>query len=105
MIWYDWLILILPVCLVMFMGLYTRRYVRGVSDFLSAGRLAWRYVICVGDVANALSIIGLVTYIEIHYKTGFSVSFWSSIWMKKRAAMAGMIMLAIISASERSDAA
>ena len=79
MTWYDWLILILPVCLVMFMGLYTRRYVRGVSDFLSAGRLAGRYVICVGDVANALSIIGLVTYIEIHYKTGFSVSFWSSI--------------------------
>ncbi len=79
MIWYDWLILILPICLVMFMGLYTRRYVRGVSDFLSAGRLAGRYVICVGDVANALSIIGLVTYIEIHYKTGFSVSFWSSI--------------------------
>ena len=79
MIWYDWLILILPVCFVMYMGFRSRRYIRGVSDFLSAGRLCGRYVICVGDVANALSIIGLVSYIEMHYKTGFSVGFWSSV--------------------------
>ena len=79
MTWYDWLILILPVAFVMGMGFYTRRFVRGVSDFLSAGRLCGRYVICMGDVANSISIIMLVTYIEIHYKTGFSVGFWSSI--------------------------
>ena len=79
MIWYDWLILILPVCFVMYMGFHSRRYIRGVSDFLSAGRLCGRYVISVGDVANALSIIGLLTYIEMHYKTGFSVGFWSSV--------------------------
>ena len=79
MIWYDWLILILPVCFIMYMGFHARRYVRGVSDFLSAGRLCGRYVISMGDVANALSIIGLVSYIEMHYKTGFSVGFWSSV--------------------------
>ena len=79
MVWYDWLILVLPVCFVMYMGIYSRKYIRGVSDFLSAGRICGRYVICVGDLANALSIIGLATYIEMHYKTGFSVSFWSSI--------------------------
>ena len=76
---FDWLILVLPVCFVMWMGFRSRRYVRGVSDFLSAGRLCGRYVISMGDVANSLSIIGLVTYIEIHYKTGFSVGFWSSV--------------------------
>jgi hypothetical protein len=55
--WFDWLILVLPVCFVMGMGFYTRRYVSGVADFLSAGRLCGRYVICVGDVAvwNAFS--------------------------------------------------
>ena len=79
MSWYDWLILILPVCFVMYMGFHTRRYVRGVSDFLSAGRLCGRYVISMGDVANSLSIIGLVGYIEMRYKTGFSVGFWSSV--------------------------
>ena len=81
MTWFDWLILILPVCLVMGMGFYTRRYVRGVSDFLSAGRLCGRYVISVGDMANTLSIIGLVTIVEINYKTGFSVGFWNSVLM------------------------
>ena len=79
MTWYDWLILVLPVCFVMWMGFRTRRYVRGVADFLSAGRLCGRYVICVGDVANALSIIGLVTFVEVHYKTGFSVGFWGRV--------------------------
>ena len=79
MIWYDWLILILPVCFIMYMGFHARRYVRGVSDFLSAGRLCGRYVISMGDVANSLSIIGLVSYIEMHYKTGFSVGFWGSV--------------------------
>ena len=81
MIWYDWLILVLPVCFVMWMGFRSRRYVRGVPDFLSAGRLCGRYVISMGDVANSLSIIGLVTYIEIHYRTGFSVGFWSNVLM------------------------
>ena len=35
----DWLIVVIPVAFVMGMGVYSRRYIRGVSDFLSAGRL------------------------------------------------------------------
>ena len=75
MAWFDWLLLVVPVCLVMWAGVRTRRYVRGASDFLAAGRLCGRYVICMGDVANYLGVITLVTYVEIHYKTGFSVGF------------------------------
>ena len=41
--------------------------------------MAGRYVISVGDVANALSIIGLVSYVEIHYKTGFALVFWNHV--------------------------
>ena len=77
MAWFDWLLLVVPVCLVMWAGVRTRRYVRGASDFLAAGRLCGRYVICMGDVANYLGVITLVTYVEIHYKTGFSVGFWN----------------------------
>lgn len=75
----DWLIVVIPVAFVMGMGLYSRKYIRGVSDFLSAGRLCGRYVISMGDVANALSIIGLVAFVEVHYKTGFAVGFWGTI--------------------------
>ena len=74
---WDWLIIIVPVVFVLSMGIYSRRYVRGVADFLSAGRLCGRYVICVADVANALSIMGLIAYVEVHYKTGFALAFWN----------------------------
>ena len=73
----DWLIVILPLCFVMGMGLYSRRYIKGVSDFLVAGRVCGRYVLKLGDVANALSIIGLIAFLEIHYSSGFATAFWS----------------------------
>lgn len=75
----DCLIVIIPVTFVIGMGFYSRKYIRGVADFLAAGRVCGRYVICVGDVANALSIIGLVAYVEVHYKTGFALSFWQTV--------------------------
>jgi solute:Na+ symporter, SSS family len=75
----DWLIVVIPVTFVIGMGFYSRKYIRGVADFLAAGRLCGRYVISVGDIANALSIIGLVAYVEVHYKTGFALAFWQAI--------------------------
>lgn len=75
----DWLIVVIPVTFVIGIGLYSRKYICGVADFLAAGRVCGRYVISVGDVANALSIIGLVAYVEIHYKTGFALVFWQMI--------------------------
>ena len=79
MSWIDWLIVIIPVSLVMFMGWKAGRYVRGVSDYLVAGRICGRYVLSVADVANGLAVITLVSYVELHYKTGFAMFFWSNI--------------------------
>ena len=73
----DWLIVVIPVTFIIGMGFYSRRYIRGVADYLAAGRVCGRYVISVGNLANALSIIVLVGYIEVHYKTGFALAFWS----------------------------
>ena len=75
----DWLIVIIPVTVIFGVGIYSKRYIVGVADFLSAGRVCGRYVISVGDIANALSIIGLVAYVEVNYKTGFALNFWNSI--------------------------
>ncbi len=77
----DWLILIVPTAMVFALGVYSMKYVHGVTDFLSAGRVAGRYVLSVGDVANALSIIGLVAYVEVQYKTGFALVFWNNIML------------------------
>lgn len=75
----DWLIVVIPVTFVIGIGLYSKKYIRGVADFLAAGRVCGRYVISVGDMANALSIITLVAYVEVHYKTGFALAFWQNI--------------------------
>ena len=75
----DWLIVIIPTFIIVSIGIYSRRYIKGVADFLCAGRVAGRYVISMGSVATALSIIGLVAYVEIHYKTGFALVFWNNI--------------------------
>jgi len=79
--WYDWLIVILPTLFVLGMGWYSRRYLRDVTTFLSCGRVCGRYVISVGDVASSMAIITLLSYVEMHYKTGFATAFWTSIML------------------------
>ena len=79
MSWYDWLITIVPLCFVMWLGFHSRKYISGVSDFLVGGRVGRRYVMTTANMANALGLITLVSYIESTYKTGFSIGFWNSI--------------------------
>ncbi len=74
--WIDWLITILPVSLVIFLAVYSKRYVRGVVDFLAAGRVAGRYVLSVGDLSSSLSVITLVALVESKYQVGYALTFW-----------------------------
>ena len=37
--WIDWCIVIIPVLIVLGIALYSRRYVRGVVDYVAAGRV------------------------------------------------------------------
>ena len=64
---------------VMYMGFYSRKYIKGVSDYLAAGRVAGRYVVSMGSLAEALAVISLIGYTEASYKTGFAMSFWNNI--------------------------
>ncbi|MBE6358345.1 MAG: sodium:panthothenate symporter [Lentisphaerae bacterium] len=77
--WIDYLVLIIPLAFVYFMAFYCRRYIRSVVDFIAAGRLCGRYVMSVAGVATSLSVIGIVAYVEVHYKTGFALGFWQSL--------------------------
>ena len=79
--WFDWVVLFVPMTFVLGVAWYCRRYIKDVTAFLSAGRVCGRYVIAVGDIAEGLSIIGLISYVEIHYRTGFATAFWSSLLM------------------------
>jgi SSS family solute:Na+ symporter len=72
----DWIITIVPVAVVLFVAFYSRQYMRGVVDFLAAGRVARRYVISAGDLSSSLGVITLVALVESKYQVGYALSFW-----------------------------
>ncbi len=72
----DWLIVGVPLLLVLWLAVRSKRYVRGVVDYLAAGRVAGRYVISAGDLAAGLSVITLVALVESKYQVGYALSFW-----------------------------
>ncbi|MBO4631075.1 MAG: sodium:panthothenate symporter [Lentisphaeria bacterium] len=75
----DWLIVIVPIILIVWMAIYSSKYARGVVDYLAAGRIAGRYVLSVGDMAAGMTVIYLVAGTEARYQTGFVVGFWGAI--------------------------
>ncbi|WP_269522287.1 sodium:solute symporter family protein [Coraliomargarita parva] len=74
--WIDWLIVIVPVVGVLWVAVSSRKYVRGVVDFLAAGRVAGRYVLSAGDMTAGLSVITLVALVESKYQVGYALTFW-----------------------------
>ena len=76
---WDWLIVLLPLTFILWMAWYSKRFIRGVADFLAAGRVCGRYVIAVAGVSVSLSVMNLVANAEVYYKTGFAMSFWNNI--------------------------
>ena len=78
--WYNWLIVILPFAGVLYMADHVRRYIRSVPDFLAGGRICGRYLLSVGSMEAGLSVIALIAYVEVHYRTGFSTGFWTGLF-------------------------
>lgn len=87
----DWIIFIIPIVAVMGVGIYCRKYIKSVVDFLAAGRVAGRFVLSISSVTDgAMGLIILVGYVEVAYKTGFAINFWNHL----RVPLA--IMLALV---------
>ncbi len=77
--WLDWLILVLPIVVVVVIAARTRRYVKSVSDFMTGGRVAGRYIVAVSDGIAAMGLITAVGTFEFMYHSGFAVSHWGQI--------------------------
>ena len=77
----DWLLVILPVVTVASIAFYTQRYMHGVSDFMSGGRLAGRYLL---TVAKSEMQAGAVVFVRSNFlpardsspSGGSTSSFW-----------------------------
>lgn len=79
MTWIDWIIVSLPCALVVFMALKAQKYVRSVADFLAAGRVAGRYVLCVAGAEASMGLVSVIAMWEMYYRSGFAVGYWASI--------------------------
>ncbi|MCC6683039.1 MAG: sodium:solute symporter [Phycisphaeraceae bacterium] len=80
MSWIDWLIVIVPLAAVGYIGWRTQRHVRAVSDFLAGGRVAGRYVVAVAVAEAQMGLVSVVALFEMYYRSGFAISFWNGFW-------------------------
>ena len=83
----DWLIIVIVLGGMFISVSFTKGLMRSVTDFLSAGRSAGRYLISVSSGAAGLGAISIVSFLEVGYITGFSFQWWGL--------SQGMILLAI----------
>jgi Na+/proline symporter len=77
--WIDWAIVVVPLVVITWVALRAHKYVRGVADFLTAGRVAGRYVLCVSGGEAAYGLISLVAVYESYYASGFAYGFWGAV--------------------------
>ena len=73
---FDWLIVLFTLSGMIYSVSITKGLMRSVSDFLSAGRTAGRYLISVSQGAAGLGAISIVSFLEVGYITGFSFQWW-----------------------------
>ena len=75
----DWIIVTIPLFVVFYIAVKAQRYVKSVSDFLAAGRVAGRYVVSVAGAEAGMGLISLVGLFEFYYASGFAISFWNQL--------------------------
>lgn len=72
----DWLIVIIVLGGMIYSVQMTKGLMKSVSDFLSAGRTAGRYVLSISSGVAGLGAISIVMFLEMGYVAGFSLSWW-----------------------------
>src|SRR5947208_263144 len=72
----DWLLLAIPLIGLLFVAIYTNRYMKGVTDFLSGGRLAGRYLLAVAKGEQQVGAVVFVALFEVTAKSGFILTWW-----------------------------
>lgn len=66
MFWLDWILVVIPLLIVVWVALKGQKYVRGVSDFLAAGRCAGRYVVSVaGAEAGIPMLLFIISFLQM----------------------------------------
>ena len=89
----DWLIMAALLGLMTYAAVTTRKYNRGVADFLAAGRCARKYVLGVAEGLSCVGAITIVAWFEAFYRGGFSIAWWNifTLLVQVMVAMSGWV--------------
>ena len=72
----DWLIVFIALAGMFYSVSFSSGLMKSVTDFLSAGRTAGRYLISVSSGVAGLGAISVVMFLEMGYVAGFSLAWW-----------------------------
>jgi len=75
----DWALVVAPILLFVGVGIYTRRYVKSVADFMAGGRFAGRYLICNARGEAGSGVANTMSRFQTILIAGFCVAFWQRI--------------------------
>ena len=76
--WIDWAILGGLVSFVCIIAFITQKYTQSVADYLAGNRCAGKYLLGVADGIAGLGAVSIVARFELHYKAGFTGSWWDT---------------------------
>src|SRR5215218_2012343 len=75
----DWTIVAATLLLVIAFAAYTRRFVKGVADFLAAGRCAGRYLLANARGESDSGLANTMSKFEMVLIAGFVLNFWEKV--------------------------
>lgn len=75
--WVDWAIVAGAIIALRFVSLSTRSHCKGVADFLSANRMAGRYLLTIAGGMGGMGVISFVAVFEMYYQAGFPPIWWA----------------------------
>ncbi len=76
--WIDYAIILASVIALRIASLHTRKYMRGVADFLSANRSAGRYLLTIASAMGGIGVVNVVANYEVLFTAGLSPAWWGN---------------------------
>ncbi len=75
----DWAIVLVVLAGIITLGVFTKRYMRSVADFLAAGRSAGRYLITISYGVANIGAITVLAFFEQNYEAGATLMWWEAL--------------------------